>query len=188
MVLSNYEIHAIQIDFQVFLESNSKYILRIEYNSINSTIRNRSLLQSIHFRNVLLQAEAFYSLTRPPETTFHMKEILQDSSILHYKGSLSRKLFYIQKAKRSSIDSTYRRQRDFQSNHPAVHIHVCYKAFQRHYRTFKTFIHSKAILHASRTSKVPPHYSILQPECIFYTSVGFHIKLHQVPVERLQTF
>ena len=88
-----------------------------------------------------------------------LKEILQDSSILHYKGSLSRKLFYIQKAKRSSIDSTYRRQRDFHSNHPAVHIHVCYKAFQRHYRTFKTFIHSKAILHASRTSRVPPHYS-----------------------------
>ena len=34
----------------------------------------------------------------------------------------------------------------------------------------------------------PPHYSILQLECIFYSSIGFHRKLHRVPVEQLQTF
>ena len=33
----------------------------------------------------------------------------------------------------------------------------------------------------------PPHSSILRLECIFYSSIGFHRKLHRVPVEQLQT-
>ena len=57
-------------------------ILRIEYNSINSTVRNRLLLQFIHFRKVLLKAEVFYGLTRLPETSFYpfYSKNLQDSS------------------------------------------------------------------------------------------------------------
>ena len=34
----------------------------------------------------------------------------------------------------------------------------------------------------------PPHSSILRLECIFYSSIGFHRKLHRVPVGQLQTF
>ena len=58
-------------------------ILRIESNSINSTVRNRLLLQFIHFRKVLLKAEAFSSLPRLPETPFYLfySKNLQDSSI-----------------------------------------------------------------------------------------------------------
>ena len=48
----------------------------------------------------------------------------------------------------------------------------------------------QAILHIPVPPGFPPHYSILQLECIFYifyTSTGFHKKLHWVPVETLQT-
>ena len=62
-------------------------ILCIEYNSINSTIRNRLLLQFIHFRNMLLKAEAFYSLPRLPEFSFYSKN-LQDSSDSSIQGIL----------------------------------------------------------------------------------------------------
>ena len=60
-------------------------ILCIESNSINSTIRIRLLLQFIHFRKVLLEAEAFYSLPRHPEihSTQRTFKILP---ILQYKG------------------------------------------------------------------------------------------------------
>ena len=136
---------------------------------------------------MLLEAEAFYSLTRPPETTFYMKEILQDSSILHYKGSLSRKLFYIQKAKRSSIDSTYRRQRfSFQSScstHPCM-LQGLPKALQDIQDIHPFQGNSTCIQDFQGSTPL----QLLQPECIFYTSAGFHIKLHQVPVDRLQTF
>ena len=33
----------------------------------------------------------------------------------------------------------------------------------------------------------PPHSSILRLECIFYSLIGFHRKLHRVPVGQLQT-
>ena len=80
--------------------------------------------------------------------------------------------------------------------------HSSHKTFQGHSRYSRHSSHSwhlafQALLHVpvssstSSTSRVPPHYSILQLECIFYifyTSTGFHKKLHRVPVETLQTF
>ena len=63
-------------------------ILHIEHNSINSTVRNRSLLEFIHFRNMLLKEEAFYSLPRLPETSFYSfySKNLQDSSDSSIQG------------------------------------------------------------------------------------------------------
>ena len=63
-------------------------ILCIESNSINSTIRNRLLLQFIHFRKVILKAEAFYSLTRLPDTSFYSfySKNPQDSSDSSIQG------------------------------------------------------------------------------------------------------
>ena len=52
----------------------------------------------------------------------------------------------------------------------------------------------QAILQVPVSPGIPPQYSILQLECIFYvfyifySSIGFHRKLHRVPVEQLQTF
>ena len=56
------------------------------------------------------------------------------------------------------------------------------------FQTFKTFSHSRQILPTSELPGIPPYYSILWLECIFYTSAGFHRKLHWVPVELLGNF
>ena len=71
-------------------------ILQIEFNSINSTVRNRLLLQFIHFRNMLLEVEAFLQVsedyTRLPETSIllillkEIHKILQNSSISTFQG------------------------------------------------------------------------------------------------------
>ena len=45
--------------------------------------------------------------------------------------------------------------------------------------TFQPF---QAILQVPVSPGNSPHYSILQLECIFYSSIGFHRKLHRVPV------
>ena len=70
--------------------------------------------------------------------------------------------------------------------YPAEHIRVCYKIFQRHHTNSSVSRHSRHSSHSS-ASRIPPHYSILQLECIFYTSAGFHRKLHRVPVENFKT-
>ena len=135
--------HSTQRSYYKTYKSHSKYILRIESNSINSTIRNRLLLQFIHFRKVLLKAEAFHSLTRLPETIFYMKRstrilqfyILQGypyrKEILHLEG---KKIFeYFQ----SSC-----------STHPCM-LQDLPKAFQ----TFRTFSHSRQNSTYFRTSR-----------------------------------
>ena len=61
------------------------------------------------------------------------------------------------------------------------------------FQSFMTFQPFQAILQVPVFPGNPPHSSILRLECIFYifykfySSIGFHRKLHQVPVEQLQT-
>ena len=67
------------------------------------------------------------------------------------------------------------------------------------FRTFQSFITFQPfqailqILQVPVSPGIPPHSSILRLECIFYifynfySSIGFHRKLHRVPVEQLQT-
>ena len=123
------------------------------------------------------------------------------------ENSPSRIQFYIQKTKSSSsTTTTYRGQRDLQSKfqkrnsmhrrqgdllemHPCVlqDLPETFQAFQ----SFMTFQPFQAILQAPVSPGNPPHSSILRLECIFYnsySSIGFHRKLHRVPVEQLQTF
>ena len=91
MVLSNYKCIHIRIqnsrillqDLQVYTNSISKYILRIESNSINSTIRNRLLLQSIHFRNVPFEVAALQSSTETSKNCILHEEIQGILQILH---------------------------------------------------------------------------------------------------------
>ena len=109
--------------------SNHKCMhIRIQ-NSINSTIRNRLLLQVIHFRNAF-KAVALQSSQRLPELLFYTKKsykILQlqfqlqfqlqcYTCTLHYnpENSPSRIQFYMQKTKSSSsTTTTYRGQKTF---------------------------------------------------------------------------
>ena len=67
----------------------------------------------------------------------------------------------------------------------------------RTFQSFMTFQPLQAILQVPVSPGIPTHSSILQLECIFYifyvfykfySLIGFHRKLHRVPVEQLQTF
>ena len=69
-----------------------------------------------------------------------------------------------------------------------------FQSFQT-FQSFMTFQPFQAILQVPVSPGNPPHSSILRLECIFYifyksySSIGFHRKLHRVPVEqyKLQT-
>ena len=96
--------------------------------------------------------------------------------------------YYIQRAKRPSFqkrNSTHRRQGDLLEVHPCV-LQDLPKAFQifQTFQSFMTFSLSRqyyvhpGIPPNSTSSTNSTTYSILQLECIFYTSTGFHKKLH----------
>ena len=93
----------------------------------------------------------------------------------------------MQTIKSSSITTPYRGQRDLHSREEILHIegkeyfhsscntHPCMlqdlpKAFQ----SFKAFSHSRQFYMLPVLQGIPPYYSILQLECIFYTSTGLH--------------
>ena len=63
-----------------------------------------------------------------------------------------------------------------------------FQTFQsfRTFQSFMTFEPIQAILQVPVPPGNPPHSSILQLECIFYSSIGFHRKLHRVPVEQYE--
>ena len=113
-------------------------------------------------------------------------------------------------------NSTHRRQGDLLEIHPCVlqDLPRTFQSFQtsdipvfpvfpdipvvpdtpetfRTFQSFMTFQPFQAILQVPVSPGNPPHYSILRLECIFYifySLIGFHRKLHRVPVEQLQTF
>ena len=88
-------------------------------------------------------------------------------------------------------NSTHRRQGDLLEMHPCVLQDIpvvpdtpeTFQAFQ----SFMTFQPSKQFYNAPVSPGNPPHSSILRLEYIFYSSIGFHRKLHRVPVGQLQT-
>ena len=102
---------------QTYSSNVSSNRIKAPRNSINSTIRNRLLLQVIHFRNAF-KAVALQSSQRLPELLFYTKKsyrILQlqfqfqfqfqcYTCTLHYnpENSPSRIQFYMQKTKSSS--------------------------------------------------------------------------------------
>ena len=106
-------------------------------------------------------------------------------------------------------NSTHRRQRDLLEIHPCVlqdlprtfqtfqsfQTFQTFQSFQsfQTFQSFMTFQPFQAILQVPVFPGNPTHSSILRLECIFYifykfySSIGFHRKLHRVPVEQLQT-
>ena len=158
-----------------------------------------------------------YSTRRSPTGFFKLQFQLQFyTCTLHYnpENSPSRIQFYMQKTKSSSSTTTSRGQRNLHSRlqkRNSMHrrqgdlleIHPCvlqdipgipatpvapetFQAFQ----SFMTFQPFQAILQIPVFPGIPSHSSILRLECIFYnsySSIGFHRKLHRVPVGQLQT-
>ena len=125
-----------------------------------------------------------------PQTTY--REFSIQNPILHAED---RELFeyyyyyYIQRAKRPSVqkrNSMHRRQGDLLEIHPCV-----LQDLPRTFQTFQSFQPFQAILQVPVFPGNPTHYSILRSECIFYnfySLIGFHRKLHRVPVERYKHY
>ena len=94
-----------------------------------------------------------------------------------------------------SRNSTHRRQGDLLEMHPCV-LHdipvtpVTPETFQT-FQSFMTFQPSRQFYNVPVSPGNPPHSSILRLECIFYifynfySSIGFHRKLHRVPVGQI---
>ena len=145
-----------------------------------------------------------------PHTTYklhthaHYREFSIQNPIPHAEDKeLFEYYYYIQRAKRPSFqkrNSMHRRQGDLLEINPCV-LQDLLKAFQtfqsfqsfQTFQSFMTFQPFQAILQVPVPPGFTPHYSILQLECIFYifykfySSIGFHRKLHRVPVGQLQT-
>ena len=147
---------------------------------------------SIHIQPT--RAQLHYSTSR---------EFSIQNPILHAEDKeLFEYYYYIQRAKRPSFqkrNSTHRRQGDL------LEIHPCSTGHSRHSSLSSLSRHSSHSWPSSLSRQFykfynvpvspgsPPHSSILRLECIFYifynfySSIGFHRKLHRVPVEQLQT-
>ena len=144
---------------------------------INSTIRNRLLLQVIHFRNPAPIPAPMLHV----HITLQSREFSIQNPILHTED---RELF-------EYYNSTHRRQGDLLEMHPCVlqtfkATPVAPETF-RTFQSFMTFQPSRQFYNVPVSPGNPPHSSIFQLECIFYSSIGFHRKLHRVPVGQLQT-
>ena len=131
----------------------------------------------------------------------------------HYnpENSPSRIQFYIQKTKSSSSttttfqrvkrpslqkrNSTHRRQGDLLEMHPCVYMTFqLLQLLQLRYSSYSRDIPDIPVIHdLPAFQAILQCSSILQLECIFYifynfySSIGFHRKLHRVPVGQLQT-
>ena len=106
------------------------------------------------------------------------EEVLQDSSNSTLQGYPYRNLpesnSTYKKTKSSLIDTTYRGQRDLQSRKEILHIEdkEIFKYFHSFCSTHPCMLQDIPVLPV--LPGIPPHYSILQLECIFYTSTSFH--------------
>ena len=145
--------------------------------------------------------------TRVPTYTYiihQSREFSIQNPVLHAENKeLFEYYYYIQRAKRPSFqkrNSTQRRQGDLLEIHPCIlqDLPKAFQAFQlqdlpkafQTFQSFMTFQPLQAILQVPVSPGNPPHSSILRLEGIFYkfySSIGFHRKLHRVPVKPLQT-
>ena len=154
----------------------------------------------------------FYKGTHTTSIHIHRsREFSIQNPVLHAEDKeLFEYYYYTQRAKRPSFqkrNSAYRRQGDLLEIHPCVlqDLPKAFQAFQpqdlpkafqtfqsfqsfqtfQSFPTFQSFMTFQAILQVPVSPGNPPHSSILQLECIFYifySSIGFHRKLHRVPV------
>ena len=129
-------------------------------------------------------------------TRTHYREFSIQDPILHAED---KELFeYYSPVSRNS---THRRQGDLLEIHPCVLQDIpgnssCSRDIQdipvipdtaETFQSFMTFQPSRQFYNVPVSPGNPPHSSILRLECIFYSSIGFHRKLHRVPVGQLQT-
>ena len=167
-----------------------------------------ALQSSQRLPELLFYTKKSYRILQAPilhvHITLQSREFSIQNPILHAEDKeLFEYYYYIQRAKdlhsRKEIHSPHRRQGDLlemcvlvcltrlSNDIPDIPVvpdtPETFQAFQ----SFMTFQPFQAIPVSPGN---PPHSSILQLECIFfifYSSIGFHRKLHRVPVGQLQT-
>ena len=147
MVLSNSKMHSYSnTDFPGLPVIQFLIIICIESNSINSTVRNRLLLQSIHFRKDLLETEAFHSLVRLHKTSRNfillilLKKPREFFRFYNTRDSPTRRIILLLEIFNSFILH-------------AVHICVCFKTFQGNPDILQG---STLIQHSSIRMHIPP--------------------------------
>ena len=151
----HYSLHK---DFQKLHSTHSTW--RSPRDSSNSTFYIRVPIQNSKSRT-------------PSRTPYRRQRALHpvQNPILHTEG---KEIFeYIH----SSYKTFQRHSRH--SSHKTFQGHSRYSRYSRHswYSAFQALLHIPVLPVPSSASRVPPHYSILQLECIFYifyTLTGFH--------------
>ena len=125
--------------------------------------------------------------------TLRSREFSIQNPILHAEGKET-----LQVLQSSSRNSTHRRQGDLLEIHPCVLQDIpgnssCSKDIPDIPVIPETFQPSRQFYNVPVFPGNPPHSSILRLECIFYifynsySLIGFHRKLHRVPIGQLQT-
>ena len=128
--------------------------------------------------------------------TLQSRELSIQNPILHAEDKeLFEYYYYIQRAKDlHSRNSTHRRQGDLLEIHPCVLQDIPGSSSCSRDIPDIPVIHDLPAFPGNSTNStmfqylqgIHPIPSILQLECIFYSSIGFHRKLHRVPVGQLQ--
>ena len=163
--------------------------------------------KSIHIQPTRAHYITLQRILHPESSSTYRRQRALRVLLLHYRGQRDLQSRF---QKRNSM---HRRQGDLLEMHPCVlqDLPMTFQAFQpqvltkatpvtpvtpetfQSFQSFMTFQPFQAILQVPVFPGNPTHSSILQLECIFYIfhnfygSIGFHRKLHRVPVEQLQT-
>ena len=168
-------------------------ILQLETDCFSKLFISEMLHSKQWYYSLHRDFQNCYSTRRSLTRFFKLQFQLQCyTCTLHYnpENSPSRIQFYIQKTKSSSSTTVQKFYRVSYMTFQATP--VAPETFQT-FQSFMTFQPSRQFYNAPVSPGNPPHSSILQLECIFYifynfySSIGFHRKLHRVPVGQLQT-
>ena len=202
--MNRIKIQVILLILQLETDYFSSYSFqKCSIRSSGTTVFTETSRTAILHEEVLQDSSAPILQGYPYTYIIHQsREFSIQNPILHAEDKeLFEYYYYIQRAKRPSFqkrNSTHRRQRDLLEIHPCIlqDLPKTFQAFQpqdppkafQTFQSFMTFQPLQAILQVPVSPGNPPHSSILRLECIFYifykiySSIGFHRKLHRVPV------
>ena len=196
------------------LQSSQRFYTKKSYRILQLQFYKGTHPPSIHIQTTCAHYTTVHPENSPSRIQFYMQKTESSSSTTTttYRGQRD---LHSRFQKRNSM---HRRQGDLLEIHPCVtrtfqafQSFQTFQAFQsfqtfqtfqsfqsfqtfqlfqtfRTFQSFMTFQPPQAILQVPVSPGNPTHYSILQLECIFYISIGFHRKLHRVPIEQFQTF
>ena len=192
--MNRIEIQVILLILQLETDYFSSYSFqKCSIRSSGTTVFTETSRTAILHEEVLQDSSAPILQGYPYTIHIHhttSREFSIQNPILHAEDKeLFEYYYYIQRAKRPSFqkrNSMHRRQGDLLEIHPCVlqDLPKTFQTFQsfQTFQPFQTFQSSmtfqpfQAILQVPVSPGNPPHSSILQLECIFYSLISFHRK------------